>query len=158
MTIRKGTHGPFSFPKLIQSSNDLKYNVTFTESCRYDIGPEDQGDINKLFGIGYFTLRKLTMHHYNSVRFGWNYDLENKNIRIFAYWYNKGERMSNYITSVEIGQSHDFLIAGLDIGHVLEVGEVEKFVNVPSKSLGYLLHPYFGGNQKAPHDMTIYVK
>jgi hypothetical protein len=158
MVIKKGTHAPFSFPKLLKGNSILTYRVTFTELCRYDIGPEDQGDINKLFGIGYFTLRKLTMHHYNSVRFGWNYDLENKNMRIFAYWYEKGKRMSKYIKSVEIGEPNDFSIVMSEQNHVLIASKALYFVDVPSKPLGYLLHPYFGGNQTAPHDMEIIIR
>jgi hypothetical protein len=98
------------------------------------------------------------MHHYNSVRFGWNYDLENKNMRIFAYWYEKGKRMSKYIKSVEIGEPNDFSIVMSEQNHVLIASKALYFVDVPSKPLGYLLHPYFGGNQTAPHDMEIIIR
>jgi hypothetical protein len=154
MVIKKGTHAPFRLPKLLIAKNILAYNVTFTESCRYDIGDEDQGDINKLFGFGYFP-----HHHKNSVRFGWNYNLKHEDVSIFAYWYKNGKRMSQYITSVNIGVSNIYTISADESCHILSIldSNATVFVDVPSKDISYLLRPYFGGNQTAPHDMRIVI-
>ena len=50
----------------ICESRKMSCEVSFTESCRYNVG-KDQSDINKLFGFS------VGMHHKNSVRVGWRY-------------------------------------------------------------------------------------
>jgi hypothetical protein len=149
MTIKKGTHAPLRLPKLITNKQILAYNVTFTDSCRYSIG-KDQDDINKLFGIGYFP-----HHHYRSVRVGWNYDDDFGTISLFSYWYKDWTRDLKYICSVDINEPIDILMdIGKDI-HTIQVNNVRHHLLIPSHPVGFLLRPYFGGNQKAPHDITI---
>lgn len=156
--IKKGRHWPLMspFPLLNIDQETIAYNVEFTLSCTYDIGTADQADINKLFGIGYFP-----HHHKNSVRFGWRYDLQMDAIELLAYYYVNGERKWEHIAYVEL---YDKLLCVIDImeeGHFLVVyndnmklGEV--FLTEPvGRDIGYLLRPYFGGNQKAPHDICI---
>lgn len=186
VTIKKGTHAPFSFPKLFVKDMRLQYDITFTKSCAYDIGPEDQGDINKLYGVGYYTTKifkkkevklpfsskKTTipwfrpMHHYNSVRFGWRYDIKTSMIEILGYWYERGIRHEEHIAWTQLDRTYRYSFHIFLDCHLLtvyskengyeEVGEL--YLPIPGSDTGYPLRPYFGGNQKAPHDMTIKIE
>lgn len=148
--IKEGTHAPFRIPKLILNPYVLEHKVTFTESCRYDIG-EDQTDINKLFGIGYFPF-----HHINSVRIGWAYNISTDTIKIYAYWYKNKERKWLFLRDLNIGQPNTFKISIREKEHVIFFNQsFGVSIDVPGQPIGYLLRPYFGGNKKAPHDITI---
>lgn len=152
MIIRKGTHAPLRLPEIIWKPGRLSFNVMFTSSCAYYIG-ENQSDINKLFGIGY-----LPHHLYNSVRFGWRYASGNY-VDIFAYFYIEGKREWQLIGMVEINVANTFVITAGQSSHSFQV--LGKGINcrVPlkSKGIGYLLGPYFGGNEVAPHDIEIVI-
>ena len=159
-TIKKGTHAPFRFPKIIPGMyHRYDYDIIFTKSCRYNLQNEDQLDVNKLFGIGYFP-----SHHKNSVRFGWRYDLNKEKIEILSYYYKDKKRSFDHLCFVDIGDLYSFSLTITDKYHELIVAskyptnypEYYK-VEIPviPKSIGYLLRPYFGGNQKAPQDITI---
>jgi hypothetical protein len=150
MTIKKGTHAPLRLPHLILEPKVLKYEVTFMPSCVYYIG-DDQSDINKLFGIGYFPF-----HRWDSVRFGWRYGAGNY-VAIFSYCYIGKERIYKMIGMVEIGKAHTFVLTPGQSSHTLHVLGKGIYQTVPlqRQGTGYLLRPYFGGNQAAPHDIEI---
>ena len=151
MTIPAGQHAPFRLPSFVWSMQVIRYDVLFTDTCMYRINEQDRGDINKLFGIGYWP-----HHHKNSVRFGWNYK-GGDDIAIYAYWYLNGERASKYLGYVKIGMRHTFAIMPSEKWHTLQVQGrgIACTVPVPGARYGYHLRPYFGGNQVAPHDITI---
>lgn len=151
MTIKAGHHAPCRWPALQWQMQVIRYDVVFTDSCIYTINKQDQGDINKLFGIAYWP-----HHHQNSVRFGWNY-LNGDDINIHAYWYRDGLRYSKYIGTVKIGMRHTFVLMPSNNSHNLQVigRGIAYTVPVPGSRYGYHLGPYFGGNQVAPHDITI---
>jgi len=152
MRIKKGTHAPIRLPKIMLTPSLICYRVAFTQSCKYDIG-NDQGDINKLFGIGYFP-----SHHKNSVRIGWNYDTVSGKICLWAYWYKDGKRCWDYLRSVDIGVPYYFKIYIGDGEHTIDVSGRRYTVDTEPQKISYLLRPYFGGNQTAPHDMIIDMK
>ena len=154
ITIRKGTHAPFRFPQLLIQPRILKYRFMFTDSCRYDIGENDQADVNKLFGIGYFPSHKIT-----SVRVGWRWDIQAGKIELLAYYrwtYGMqfkpiGHVDTNQWINMEIIQTWEY--------HEINIQDMPKTtVFIEPSPVGYLLRPYFGGNQTAPHDMTIHME
>jgi hypothetical protein len=151
MIIEKGTHSPFRTPSILWWPKRIRYDVTFTESCRYDIGAE-QADINKLFGIGY-----RPHHHDNSVRFGWRYLDKIDMIEILAYWYKERQRGWWHLCAVEIGKQWRYDLTVGQSNHSLHVvgKSVPYIVPVQPRRMGYPLHPYFGGNMTAPHDIEI---
>lgn len=151
MIIRKGTHKSWQCPELILNKDIISYIVRFDDSCRYNIG-KDQGDINKLFGIAYFP-----HHHKNSVRIGWNYQPETNKIRLYAYWYINGVRGWHYMHSVKIGKYVFITIRIHRPTHFIDI-QGKKFLVDCKGSFGYLLGPYFGGNQTAPHDINIEIR
>lgn len=144
----------------MRNPREISYNVRFTDSCRYDLGDENQLDINKLFGIGYFP-----SHRHNSMRFGWTYSRERDVIQLWAYWYANGKRTYTHLQNVNIGQLVGLKITTTMInikhrvttGHGLFInGEQKIWVpGIRQTKWAYLLRPYFGGDRVAPHDMWI---
>jgi hypothetical protein len=149
--IRKGDHSDDRFPYLWVNKKKMEFDITFTESCRYNLGT-DQSDQNKLFGIGY-----SPGHRMNSVRFGWFYNPTLDCIEISAYTYEDGVRYILQMAKVAIGETNRYVLTIDGDRHDLEVvGKARNRVMTKSSAFSYMLHPYFGGNQPAPHH--IYIK
>jgi len=161
--IFKGWHYPVppTIPCLFNVKEDkanyIAAKFRFTDSCMFDLHDEDQHDVNKLFGfsIGY--------HKKTSFRFGWRPILKEKLIEIVAYEYHNGVRQTTMpICRVELNKFHNFtlLYDGFKAKTYYYVNDNKEFKNdvVLKKKygLGYTLGTYFGGNEKAPHDITIY--
>lgn len=157
--IKKNSHYSNRFISklfsIIQVKKTTSYLVKFDDSCIYKLPKEDQGDINKLFGFS------LGLHHKNSARFGWCW--LNDQLRLYAYWYDNGVRKSKEIQSITIGKKYLLTIENLNTEWKFSIIDfygdgVQELVVEKSKSkinFGYTLWPYFGGNQVAPHDITI---
>ncbi len=164
--IKKGTHAPLRAPHPIIGFKSMKYRFRMGQGCRYTLPAEDQGDINKLIGVGYVNSipfngsKPLPFHHCNSVRVGWHYDPQGDKVVLWAYWYSEKQRNSKEICRVDIDQQFDVTVSRSGSKHTLKVdagGKVlgASYVEVRPSGIGYLLRPYFGGNNTAPHDMTI---
>jgi hypothetical protein len=148
--IRKGNHADIHVPLMYINKNELSFDVTFTPSCRYHIGKE-QGDNNKLFGVGY-----LPTHKINSVRFGWWYNTAVDSIEITAYSYRNGVRSMLPMARVAINETNRYTIRMNRDAHNLEIsGKAKAEVLTKSSAVMYMLHPYFGGDLPAPHDIFI---
>jgi len=144
------------------TGRELEYIVNFDDTCLYDLQSNDQLDINKLFGFskGY--------HHSYSVRFGWRPVYEK--IEILAYIYRNGKRVSEYEEDIHLGfiETNKFYKFKIQLknGNANFIIKTENNELITLRSfpfsykfnLGYLLNPYFGGNQKAPHEMFITLK
>lgn len=134
------------------------WKVKFDESCRYDLGNDDQFDTNKLCGIGY-----LPGHHHESARFGWRYWTDRKEIELSAYCYVNGRRVIQHICFCEIGKEYDLYLKILSTSYYLSVCEsgtptITGFTWVDhshNKHFKYRLGLYFGGQAKAPHEIKI---
>jgi hypothetical protein len=132
--------------------------VKFDESCRYDLGTDDQFDTNKLVGIGY-----LWHHHKDSARFGWRYWTERKEIELSAYCYVSGRRVIQHICFCEIGKEYMLMLNATSIAYHLHA--YDRYSTTPlgmvtighdhDKRLQYRLGPFFGGQAKAPHEIKI---
>jgi hypothetical protein len=133
----------------------LDFDAIFDESAIYNIGTDYvQSDINKLLG---FTDCGGGVHD-NSARFGWRWF--NGRLEIIAYCYRNGVRDDEYLTTVAFNEENNYKLYIQDDNYVFEVkGNV---VSMPRKcnSSGkkYLLYPYFGGEQPAPHDIKIKIR
>lgn len=154
-TIKKGKHyAGFNFAA--HSANAVNFKFHFDESAIYQTqDPLNQADINKLYGFS----DCMTHHHKNSARVGWRW--LNGQIEIMAYTYANGERSSQYITSVTPNEVADAMIsiAG-NSQYLFEVKGVQVYMprgcNKES-AVNYVLFPYFGGDETAPHNITIEV-
>lgn len=139
-------------------SNYYSFTARFDETAVYDLCNENQFDINKLMGFS----DANSLHHDNSIRFGWNYNLETGRVDIFGYAYLDGERFYERITDIAIGQTTQFSILLTDESYELTVNGLDQ-LSIPrvvenKKGIYYMLYPYFGGDEVAPHDIHIYIK
>ena len=140
--------------KLHILKNKIKYK-------QYDLKSNDQYDINKLFGISY------GFHHRNSARFGWRWDLDKDKIEILAYVYKNGKRINEWEQDIHIAYIDFFEFYEMEIQKnkneyifTLKKDSDKKVYKKLIKSrakcfFSYELFPYFGGNKKAPHDISI---
>lgn len=158
-TIKAGKHRalPFRFG-LYLSKKKIRYRVSFDQSCKYQLADDDQLDINKLFGVGYFP-----NHHKESARFGWRYNAEVNKIELFAYCYISGQRVTDLITTVPLHQAFTLqLNITSNYYHfivVKESFEVHSSIQHHNKrKWSYPLGVYFGGNKPAPHTIKIEIK
>lgn len=149
--IKKGGHSSNNASQKVNSAS-LKYEIRFDSSAVYQTTlPQNQGDINKLFGSSDCG----THHHSNSARFGWRW--YNNRLEIHAYSYFNGVRSSQYVSTVEIGKKYIYEIKFEDNQYVFLLNDVKLTMprSCTGISDGYLLYPYFGGDENAPHDITI---
>ena len=155
-TIDKGAHycrgnefKPLDLP-------EMKFIVRFDSTAIYENSfPENQYDINKLFG---FSDNGATHHEY-SARFGWRWS--EGALRLFAYVYNEGMLSSAEIGIIPIGAEISCSIKPLASkyiftveGNVMEMPRKSSTVNAK----GYQLYPYFGGDELAPHQINIWIE
>lgn len=163
--VKKGKHHfkPRLF-KLFWKKHLLNYIVQFDKSCTYNLMNNNQFDINKLIGLGYFSFR-INPHHTDSVRFGWNYNLEKDKIELFAYCYVNKERIIKSLGFIDFYYNYEITInvesnyykffvckKGENFGRGLSIPKVHN------KKLSFMLGPYFGGDQTSPKKMKIIIQ
>lgn len=165
ITIKKWHHSPNILQRLMQAGiyqdkQQMERIVEFDITAKYDLGNSDNNDVNKLFGIGYLN----GLHQTDSARFGWNWNQEAGMVSLFAYCYVHGERIINKICDVTTNKKillsiynlknrYSFLVHDArNTWHQLAASEV---LITHKKKWSYRLGSYFGGNNPAPHDITI---
>ena len=153
--IKKGKHRSGIHVRPHFGTKRMAWTVRFDESCTYDIGMPDQLDVNKLCGISH------GLHHRDSARFGWA-SVGNR-IELFAYYYKDGARSFNSMGVHDIGKDIELHINVNDAYEmtVASDGTIyrDRLVRSPKAcKYGYMLYPYFGGNQTAPHDVKLSLK
>lgn len=142
----------------------FRWQVKFTWSCEYELPEADQLDTNKLCGIGF-----LPSHHKNSARFGWRFDPNRPwAIELMAYCYSNGVRSIDSLGFLEMGSEYNLELAHVDGSYFFSYrlpgstkpgSSGSKVIPAGTKNkFKYHLGVYFGGNQKAPHDIYIYLK
>lgn len=139
-----------------QQSKRLNFSAIFDQTAIYrTTTSENQHDINKLMGFSDCN----SMHHENSARFGWRW-LDGK-LEIHAYAYVNGERISQYIGNVALNEPTDYQLQITDEYYVFYLqgyDPVRIARETPcTKGLYYMLFPYFGGDEVAPHDILIQI-
>lgn len=138
-------------------SDQLRFTARFDESARYNLNNNDQFDINKLFGFA----DANSLHHDNSARFGWRYNVDKRMVEILTYVYQAGVVSYELITDVAINANHQYQITIHDNSYEFFVNNVSRTSPRSiqnNKGVYYMLFPYFGGNQVAPHDVHIFIK
>lgn len=136
------------------SAEALYFQAKFDSSAIYSTPfPQNQADINKLLGMS----DCKTFHHTNSARFGWRWHEES--LQILAYTYVDGERQSSFIAAVDLNKAYDYALVMEDDHYVFSVGEhqVKMDRGCSGEAQGYMLYPYFGGTNTAPHDVSIWI-
>jgi len=137
------------------NTSEMKFAVKFDSSAIYTtIDPLNQSDINKLYGFS-----EGFNNQYNSARFGWSW--YNKRLNIFAYVYKKGVRAQKKITSVAIGKEHTFSIKVSGSSYIFTINGITATLGrglSTATASGYQQYPYFGGDEVAPHNVTILIR
>lgn len=129
----------------------LTRKVTFSYPCWYKKINNDSMDYNKLFGMGTFD------NHITSGRLAWRPDFERPGyINIYTYVYENQARLKSYkIGSVKTGDENIMSVGMVDNGYIFKVNGNSRLIKC-ERPRGYMRqHPYFGGDNEAPHDMYI---
>lgn len=134
----------------------LLFSALFDSSCLYRLATQDNaGDINKLYGFS----DCHSAHHVNSARFGWRwYDGA---LQIFAYCYTNGARQTKLMGSIPVGKAATMSITIEPGQYLFELnGRRERMERncTADYAEGYQLYPYFGGDEPAPHNITIRIR
>jgi len=150
--IKKNNHYSYNIPRLFISKEITKVNVEikFTDSCLYSYKNHDSFDINKLYGWseGY--------HKNNSFRIGWRGT--GNMIEVFAFMHENGKILYSKLGDFLPNIYYSFEMEVTN--EVFKLSYFDQKVFIFRKSsrkckLGYVLFPYFGGNNKAPHDIHL---
>ncbi len=155
-TIKKGKH--FAEGNVYKSveTQDFKFSVKFDSSAIYKcFSPINQYDINKLYGFS----DNNADHHQFSARFGWRWS--DDALRLFAYVYNNGIVISKELSTVPIGKEVNCSIKVDGATYIFTCDEITELLprlSTTPLAKGYLLYPYFGGDEIAPHDINIWIK
>ena len=149
--IEKGSHESSHGYGEKTTDSILNFNVIFDSSAIYhDTTEENAKDINKLFGMSDCGI----MHHMNSARIGWRW--HKGNLQLFAYSYCNTKREMAKIGSFHINAELKCSIICTKGKYIFEVNgkkvETKRSCNIEEH---YLLYPYFGGDETAPHRIKI---
>jgi hypothetical protein len=148
----------------------IEFDVMFDEQSRYLLGDGDQYDWNKLYGCswGFFPLIDSFQMHYNSSRFGWRYMPDTGTYELTPYYYIKGERKFNSSIKAVLNENEVYnctitpwydhviykVIHKATGNEVLYFESEEEIVDYN----GFLAPGYFGGNKKAPKNISYLFK
>jgi len=155
-TIHQGNHYADHNVYKTVNYDELKFIVRFDSTAIYQTAdPGNQEDINKLYGFS----DNNADHQQYSARFGWNW--ARGALRLYAYTYNNGVRTEQEITSVQIRAEYNCSIKVNNDKYIFSVNS--SIIEMPrnsatAKGEGYKLYPYFGGDETAPHDISIIIK
>lgn len=155
-TLKQGQHFANASTYKPVDLTELKFAVKFDSSAIYkSIVAENQYDINKLYGFA-----DNNRHHQQfSARFGWRWS--DGALRLFAYVYNDGIVSSGELGTIGIGAEVTCSIRVAGDAYIFSAGELAFTIpraSTTPTAKGYLLYPYFGGDEAAPHDVTILIK
>jgi hypothetical protein len=154
-TIQQGNH--FCDQSTLKSvrTSEMKFMVVFDASAVYTTtNPVNQYDINKLWGFS-----EGFDNQYNSARFGWNW--YNNALHLHAYVYNRGTRINQEIAVVPIGTEISCSIKVSGSSYVFAVNGTSITMSrglSTSSASGYQQYPYFGGDEVAPHKISIKIR
>ena len=151
--IKEGKHRSTNKVKTINRDN-IHFELLLTESCKYEaLNPMNQWDVNKIFcfsdGGG---------HKRNSARIGWRF--VNNEIQLMGYTHYNGDFYFKKICVVNPDVYYDCRINCLHDRYEFIVHSDTVYMDryLIYSNRRYLLWPYFGGDEVAPHDVTIRVK
>lgn len=154
--IPKGEQYCRPLPYASSDLDSLNFTVIFDSSAIYTSqDPQNQADINKLYGFS----DNNANHHLFSARFGWRW--YNHSLELLAYIYNDGKRSWRKLDHVTIGKPVTCSIKVSGSHYIFAVNGKKTILprkSKTTKAAGYLLYPYFGGNESAPHEIRIWIK
>jgi hypothetical protein len=140
--------------EFLQGSS-LFFKAKFDETAEYVLDDGFQDSKNKLLGFSDCN----SAHHENSARFSWQWF--NNTIEIYAYCYVNGQRVEQYLGTVNKNEVVSYEIRLSPSSYTFIFRDQETVIPRGSTcDVGayLILWPYFGGQKPAPHDVTIYLK
>jgi hypothetical protein len=154
--IKQGEHYTVNNAYKQVELSQLKFMVRFDSSAIYEteVGI-NQYDINKLYGFS----DNNQDHHQYSARFGWSWN-ENA-LRLYAYVYNEGKVIKKEMGIIDIGKEVQCSIEVDATQYHFTMDDAHLSIpraSTTSLAKGYLLYPYFGGDETAPHNINIWIK
>ena len=155
--IPAGEHSSGNFISHPDNSR-LVFDFILDESAEYYTEvPENQHDVNKIYGMSDFGVR----HQKYSIRLGWRY-IDNE-IELCWLRHEEGRHSSATIRTIEPNTVYSAMIDITTFYYVIVINSDTTMVRRrPEGYWGlirrYYLYPYFGGNEYAPHDITIKIK
>ena len=154
-TIKCGKHKSRSKIKTTRT-DELKFQAIFDSSAIYtSADPINQYDINKLYGLSDCGSSHLDC----SIRFGWRW--YNDSLEILWFKHVDGKFTFDKIKTIDIDQIVDFSIKFDHQKYHMSVDNDTVSIDRPCSNGSvrkYYLWPYFGGDETAPHDITIKIK
>lgn len=158
--IKSGSHYSWGLHHFgITFKKKIACRAKFDKSCQYDLKNVNNYDINKLFGFS-----TTFFHHNQSARIGWR-RYNDHAIEVVTYSYSNGKVVPETVLGVvKPDQIFTCTIEDTEKEYVYTFYSEDMFTRTADNKKSdkvlfkYLLWPYFGGNQKAPHDMTIYLE
>jgi len=155
-TIKK-CHHKSTYAYKTTKNESIRFKAIFNESAIYSTKDSlNQLDINKLYGVSDCGCNHMDY----SIRFGWRWIDDNLEIHWFRH--SNGDFTFDKITNAIIDQPQDYSIEIQEDQYILCVdGVCDTVARVGCSSVDYrryYLYPYFGGQEKAPHDITIKIK
>lgn len=154
--IKLGNHYSEQNQPQIMNRSSISARVTFDSSAIYtstDAG--NQGDVNKLMGFSDCG----NDHQQNSARLGWSWD--NKNLVLYAYAYNQKARIIKTLGNFDLNKSINCSIKAENNYYYFKADNYTDSIRrycADFKDYRYKLFPYFGGDETAPHEITILIE
>jgi len=156
-TIPAGEHSSGSFINHPDNSR-ISFQFILDESAIYETEiAENQHDVNKIYGVSDFGLR----HQKYSIRLGWRY--LNNELELCWLRHEEGRHSAATIRTIDTDVIYNATIDIKTFYYVIVIDNDTTLVRRrPEGNWGllrrYYLYPYFGGNEYAPHDITIKIK
>lgn len=179
LTIKEGNHRSTPYTLTWHDNRTEGYCWKFDDTAAYDLGDADQCDWNKLCGVSF---KKLTNYE-DALMVSWRYDLSGK-LLIAPYYHHQGgtfwasapcsdgaqelpqnKTVDNELQYIEADIS-DPIETHFNINEHTNWAAVTIINTVTGETAYYERYfpdfnnhrdiwPWFGGNRKAPHDITI---
>lgn len=162
-TIKKGRH--FCRPRVFRMRRKptcVTWQAAFGMDAKYNHEDVDQDDWNKLCGIyfNFFNTRD------NTAMIGWRWNLDEQAMELNAYYHLNKERVfTPPLFDVALGEvftasitcnwresRYEVRLDSLDA--LREVVHFQPFEI--KRKLSFEINTYFGGNKRAPHNITVY--
>lgn len=138
--------------------DSISYVFSFDNSAKYNFNDVDQLDVNKLIGFSDGGLN----HHKNSFRLGWRYDIHTDRVSILYYTYVDGDRDFGVLGTVPVYSIMECKVTCVHGSYKILIDRKVEYNIARSKSIKckykHMLWPYFGGNRRAPHFITIFLR
>lgn len=155
-TIEEGHHYPNKNYFALSEISELNFRARFDSTAIYETKKaSNQADINKLYGFSDCS----DFHHKNSARFGWRW--YHDQLEILGYVYANSKREWKLVGTVPFDAYNTYSIKVEDDKYIFSLNDVS--VELPrhcsdEKATGYMLYPYFGGDEHAPGDINIFIE